>query len=80
MRGSTPLLRQGGGYLSCPVYFTMVELLVLDEAGHVLLSLRWKMNSREVCYRFVNSRIAKASLKVLAREFGMGDVWQNLGI
>jgi len=58
----------------------MVEPLVLDEAGHTLLSLRWKKNSREVCYRFVNSKIAKTSPKVLAREFGIGDVWQNLGI
>jgi hypothetical protein len=73
------LTEERGDYLSSPIDLTMVELLVLDEAGHVVLSLRWKRNSREVCYRFVNSKIAKASFKLLASDYWMGDAWANLG-
>jgi len=49
----------------------MVELLVLDEEGRVVLSLRWRRNSREVCYRFTDSKVARTSFKLLASEYGM---------
>ncbi|MDV3244310.1 MAG: hypothetical protein LYZ66_03940 [Nitrososphaerales archaeon] len=59
----------------------MVELVVMDETGHAVVSLRWKRRSRELCCRFKDSKIARASFKVLAREFGREeDTWQNLGI
>ena len=58
----------------------MVELVVLDEDGRVVMSLRWRRNSRDVCFRFLNSKLAKASFKVLAGSYGIGDIWQNLGM
>jgi hypothetical protein len=57
----------------------MVELVVFDEEGRVVMSLRWRRNSRDVCFRFLNSKLAKASFKVLAGDYGIGDIWQNLG-
>jgi hypothetical protein len=71
---------KGGRYESQGNGGKMVELVSLDERGKVVLTLRWKRNSREVCYRFVDSKIAKASFKVLASDFWGGDIWENLGI
>ena len=50
------------------------QLVVLDEEGRVVMSLGWRRNSRDVCFRFLNSRLAKGSFKVLAGEYGIGDI------
>jgi hypothetical protein len=59
----------------------LVEIDIYDERGAVTLTLNWKKRSKEVCYRFSNKRIARASFKVLARVYGVQeDTWERLGI
>ena len=59
----------------------MVEIEIVDDAGAVILSLMWRKRSKQVCYRFSDTKIAKASFKVLARALGVEeDSWRTLGI
>ncbi len=59
----------------------MVEVVIRDESGETILSLKWRRRSKEVCYSFPDRRIAKASFKSLARELGVEeDFWKDLGI
>jgi hypothetical protein len=59
----------------------MVEIQIVDEENTVMLILDWKRRSKRVCYRFVDSRIAKASFKKLGRDLGVDeDTWKALGI
>jgi hypothetical protein len=59
----------------------LVEIQIVDEAGTVVLTLAWRRRSNMVCYRFLDSRIARASLKELGRELGVEeDTWNALGI
>ncbi len=45
------------------------------------MTLTWRKRSKAVCYRFSDARIAKASFKVMAREYGVeNDTWEKMGI
>jgi hypothetical protein len=59
----------------------LVEIQIVDEAGTIVLTLAWRRRSKMVCYQFLDSRIAKASLYELGRELGVDeDTWKALGI
>jgi hypothetical protein len=59
----------------------LVEIQIVDEDGTVVLTLVWRKRSKRVCYRFLDSRIAKASFKELGRQLGVDeDTWKALGI
>jgi hypothetical protein len=59
----------------------LVEIEIVDENGTVVLTLAWRRLSKRVCYRFLDSRIAKASFKELGRDLGVDeDTWKALRI
>jgi len=59
----------------------MVEIIIRDEEGKSLLTLIWRKGSKEVCYRFPSSGIARASFKALGRSIGVDeDTWSKLGM
>ena len=59
----------------------LTEVQLIDEDGTVVLTLAWRRRSKRVCYRFLDSRIAKASFKELGRELGVDEeTWNALGI
>jgi hypothetical protein len=59
----------------------LVEIQIVDEVGIVVLTLAWRKRSKMVCYRFLDSRIAKASFKELGRQLGIDeDTWKALEI
>jgi len=59
----------------------LVEIVIRDEEDRALLALTWRRGSKEVCYRFPSSGIARASFKALGRAIGVDeDTWSELGI
>jgi len=59
----------------------LVEIEIIDEIGTAVLTLAWRKRSKRVCYRFLDSRIAKASFKELGRQLGIDeDTWTASGI
>lgn len=59
----------------------MAEIIIRDEEGRSLLTLVWRKGSKEVCYRFPNTVVAKASFKALGRSIGVDEeTWRKLGI
>ncbi len=59
----------------------LVEIQIVDEKQTVVLTLDWRRRSKEVCYPFVDSRIARASFKKIGRELGVDEeAWTALGI